>query len=29
VLHDPAVAAEYGQVWERLWDESEELKPRY
>jgi hypothetical protein len=29
VLHDPAVAQRYGQEWERLWAESEDLKPRY
>ena len=29
VLHDPAVAQQYGQEWERLWAESEEMKPRY
>jgi phosphatidylserine/phosphatidylglycerophosphate/cardiolipin synthase-like enzyme len=29
VLHDPAVAEQYGQEWERLWAESEEMKERY
>jgi phosphatidylserine/phosphatidylglycerophosphate/cardiolipin synthase-like enzyme len=29
VLHDPAVAKRYAGEWERLWKESEELKPRY
>jgi phosphatidylserine/phosphatidylglycerophosphate/cardiolipin synthase-like enzyme len=29
VLHDPAVARQYGQEWERLWGESEEMKARY
>jgi phosphatidylserine/phosphatidylglycerophosphate/cardiolipin synthase-like enzyme len=29
VLHDPVVAQRYGQEWERLWGESEELKARY
>ena len=29
VLHDPAVAQQYGREWERLWGESEELKARY
>jgi phosphatidylserine/phosphatidylglycerophosphate/cardiolipin synthase-like enzyme len=29
VLHDPAVAKTYGQEWDRLWAESEEMKPRY
>ena len=29
VLHDPAVAQRYGQEWERLWAESEEMKARY
>jgi phosphatidylserine/phosphatidylglycerophosphate/cardiolipin synthase-like enzyme len=29
VLHDPAVAQQYGQEWGRLWQESEELKARY
>jgi phosphatidylserine/phosphatidylglycerophosphate/cardiolipin synthase-like enzyme len=26
VLNDPAVAAKYGQEWQRLWDESEAFK---
>ncbi|HEX3747554.1 MAG TPA: phospholipase D family protein [Bryobacteraceae bacterium] len=29
VLHAVAVAQRYGQEWERLWAESEEMKPRY
>ena len=29
VLHDPAVAQKYGQEWERLWGESEEMGARY
>jgi phosphatidylserine/phosphatidylglycerophosphate/cardiolipin synthase-like enzyme len=29
VLHDAGVAQRYGQEWERLWAESEEMKPRY
>lgn len=29
VLHDPTVAQRYGQEWDRLWAESEEMKPRY
>lgn len=29
VLHDPAVAQRYGQEWEQLWRESEEMKARY
>ena len=29
VLHDPAVAQRYGQEWDRLWAESEEMKARY
>lgn len=29
VLHDAAVAQQYGREWERLWGESEELKARY
>jgi len=29
VLHDPAVAQRYGQEWERLWGESEELGAQY
>jgi phosphatidylserine/phosphatidylglycerophosphate/cardiolipin synthase-like enzyme len=29
VLHDPAVAQRYGQEWDRLWAEPEDLKPRY
>lgn len=29
VLHDPAVARQYGREWGRLWGESEELKARY
>lgn len=29
VLHDPAMAQRYGQEWERLWGESEEMKARY
>ena len=29
VLHDPAVAQLYGQEWERLWGESEDVKVRY
>jgi phosphatidylserine/phosphatidylglycerophosphate/cardiolipin synthase-like enzyme len=29
VLHDPAVAERYQREWERMWTESEELKPRY
>jgi phosphatidylserine/phosphatidylglycerophosphate/cardiolipin synthase-like enzyme len=29
VLHDPAVAQRYGQEWERLWGESEEMKAKY
>jgi len=26
VLHDPPVAQRYGQEWERLWGESQEMK---
>lgn len=29
VLHDPAVAQQYGREWERLWADSEEMKARY
>jgi phosphatidylserine/phosphatidylglycerophosphate/cardiolipin synthase-like enzyme len=29
VLHDPAVAQQYGQEWERLWGESEKMKAGY
>jgi hypothetical protein len=29
VLHESAVAARYMHEWDRLWAESEELKPRY
>jgi phosphatidylserine/phosphatidylglycerophosphate/cardiolipin synthase-like enzyme len=29
VLHDPAVAKQYRQEWERLWGESEEMKAQY
>jgi phosphatidylserine/phosphatidylglycerophosphate/cardiolipin synthase-like enzyme len=29
VLHDPAIAARYGAEWDRLWEESEEMKARY
>ena len=29
VLHDASVAARYGQEWDRLWVESEEMKGRY
>lgn len=29
VLHDPTVAQRYGQEWDRLWGESEEMKARY
>jgi phosphatidylserine/phosphatidylglycerophosphate/cardiolipin synthase-like enzyme len=29
VLHDPAVAQRYGEEWERLWEESEEMRARY
>jgi len=29
VLHDAAVAGHYAQEWDRLWAESEELRPRY
>jgi phosphatidylserine/phosphatidylglycerophosphate/cardiolipin synthase-like enzyme len=29
VLHDPAVAQHYTDEWDRLWRESEEMKPRY
>lgn len=29
VLHDPAVAQRYGQEWDRLWAESEEMKASY
>jgi phosphatidylserine/phosphatidylglycerophosphate/cardiolipin synthase-like enzyme len=29
VLHDPVVAQRYGEEWDRLWAESEEMKPRY
>ena len=29
VLHDATVAAKYGQEWDRLWGESEEMKARY
>jgi phosphatidylserine/phosphatidylglycerophosphate/cardiolipin synthase-like enzyme len=29
VLHDPAIAQRYGQEWDRLWTESEEMKSRY
>jgi phosphatidylserine/phosphatidylglycerophosphate/cardiolipin synthase-like enzyme len=26
---DPAIAAQYEREWQRLWDESEAMKPRY
>jgi phosphatidylserine/phosphatidylglycerophosphate/cardiolipin synthase-like enzyme len=26
VLHDPVVAARYGREWQRLWDESDDLR---
>ncbi len=29
VLHDPEVAQQYTQEWDRLWEESEEMKARY
>lgn len=29
VLHDPAVAQRYAQEWNKLWAESEAMKPRY
>jgi len=29
MLHDAAVAQRYGQEWERLWAESDEMKSRY
>jgi phosphatidylserine/phosphatidylglycerophosphate/cardiolipin synthase-like enzyme len=29
VMHDSPVAARYMHEWDRLWAESEELKPRY
>ena len=29
VLHNSAVAERYGQEWMRLWDEAEEMQPRY
>jgi phosphatidylserine/phosphatidylglycerophosphate/cardiolipin synthase-like enzyme len=29
VLRDPAVAQRYGKEWERLWEESEDMKVRY
>lgn len=29
VLHDSTVAQRYGQEWDRLWRESEEMKARY
>ena len=29
VLYDPVVAQRYGQEWDRLWAESEEMKVRY
>ena len=29
VLHDPAVALRYGQEWEPLWPESQEMKAKY
>jgi phosphatidylserine/phosphatidylglycerophosphate/cardiolipin synthase-like enzyme len=29
VLHDAAVAQRYGQEWERLWSESEPMRPKY
>lgn len=29
VLHDPAIAAAYGQEWDRLWAESEPVQARY
>jgi len=29
VLHDAAIAAQYGKEWERLWAESEPVKARY
>lgn len=29
VLHDPEVAQRYGQEWERLWAESDVMKPKY
>jgi len=29
ILHDPAVAQRYGQEWDRLWGESEQMKARY
>jgi len=29
VLHQPAVAERYGQEWDRLWAESDEMKAKY
>jgi hypothetical protein len=29
VLHDVAIAARYAKEWDSLWQESEEMKPRY
>jgi phosphatidylserine/phosphatidylglycerophosphate/cardiolipin synthase-like enzyme len=29
VLPDPAVATRYGQEWDRLWAESDVMRPRY
>jgi len=29
VLRDPTVAQRYGQEWERLWRESEEMRAAY
>ena len=29
VLHDQGIAKRYGQEWERLWAESEEMKAQY
>jgi phosphatidylserine/phosphatidylglycerophosphate/cardiolipin synthase-like enzyme len=29
VLHDAVIAGQYGTEWERLWDESEEMKSSY
>jgi len=28
-LHDATVAAQYGQEWERLWDEPQGMTKRY
>ena len=29
VLHDPEIAGQYEREWQRLWEESEEMKAQY